>query len=123
MRLYRALLWLYPASFRDEYGGELSRAFDERSREFSGPFAPIARALAAFADVIPNAIAEHAEVLRQDLVQAARSLCGAPGLAVTAILVVALGVGANTAVFSIADLVLVRPLPFPEPDRLVKLWQ
>jgi predicted permease len=119
MRLYRALLRLYPPSFREEYRDELCRAFEERTREYSGP----ARVLAAFADVVPNALAEHVEILRQDLGYAFRSLRSAPGLAITAILVVALGVGANTAVFSIADLVFVRPLPYAEPDRLVKIWQ
>jgi hypothetical protein len=43
--------------------------------------------------------------------------------AVTAILVTALGIGANTAVFSITDQVLLRPLPFPDSERLVRLWQ
>jgi predicted permease len=58
----------------------------------------------------------------QDIRFTARALRRAPGFAFTAILVVALGVGANTAAFSLADFVLLRPLPFPEPERLVKLW-
>src|SRR5439155_18986436 len=47
----------------------------------------------------------------------------APGFAVTAILIVALGIGATTAAFSVTDFVLIRPLPFPDPDRLVELWE
>src|SRR4029453_6129439 len=47
----------------------------------------------------------------------------APGFAATAIVVAALGIGATTATFSILDHALLRPLPFPEPDRLVRLWQ
>lgn len=47
----------------------------------------------------------------------------APGFALTAMVVVALGVGANTAAFSLADFVLLRPLPFPESNRIVKLWK
>ena len=46
-----------------------------------------------------------------------------PGFTAAIVTVSALGVGAATAAFSLADHVLVRPLPFPEPDRLVKLWQ
>ena len=65
----------------------------------------------------------HWELLRQDLRYALRTLRRVPGFTVTAILVVALGVGANTAAFSVADHVLLRPLPFPDPERLVKLWQ
>ena len=60
---------------------------------------------------------------RQDLRYTARTLGRARGFALTAILVVALGVGANTAAFSLTDFVLFRPLPFPDADRLVTLWQ
>lgn len=123
MRFYRALLRLYPVSFRAEYGEELCYTFAERAGELSGPLSLVRIFLAALADVIPNAIAAHWDVLRQDLGYAVRSLRRTPGFAITAVLVVALGVGANTAVFSLADLVFVRPLPYADAGRLVKLWQ
>ncbi|MES1240962.1 MAG: ABC transporter permease [Acidobacteriota bacterium] len=123
MRLYRALLHLYPSSFWAEYREELCYAFAERTRGLSGPLAWLRILWAALTDVIPNAMAAHWDVLRQDLVYAARSLRRTPGFALTAVLVVALGVGANTAVFSLADFVFVRPLPYQGADRLVKLWE
>lgn len=123
MRFYRALLRLYPGFFRVEYRDELCYAFAERAGELSGPFASLRILLAALADVIPNAVAVHWDVLRQDLRYAARALRRTPGFAFTAVLVVALGVGANTAVFSVADFVFVRPLPYADANRLVKLWQ
>src|SRR5688572_6264698 len=121
--LHRVLLRLYPAGFRQDYGDELAAAFDARAREFDGPFAPLRTAVVAVADVVPNAIAVHLDILRQDIRYGVRAIRRAPGFALTAILVVALGVGANTAAFSLADFVLLRPLAFPEPDRLVRLWQ
>jgi predicted permease len=72
---------------------------------------------------VPNALATHWDILRADLRHTVRVLRRSPGFAITAAAVVALGVGANTAAFSVADFVLIRPLPFPHPDRLVKLWE
>jgi len=94
MRFYRALLRLYPSAFRAEYCDELCFAFSERTRELVGPIAALQIILAALADVIPNAVAAHWEVLWQDLGYAARSLRRTPGFAVTVVLVVALAVGA-----------------------------
>ncbi len=120
MGLYRALLRLYPASFRQDYARELESTFEREHGESAGRFG---RAMAAVADVVPNALAAHWDLLRQDLRFTARTLSRSRGFALTAILVVALGVGANTAAFSLADFVLLRPLPFPRPDRLVKVWE
>src|SRR4026207_2003161 len=71
-------------------------------------------------EVIMNAPAVHWDILKQDLRYTARTLTRARGFALTAILVTALGVGANTAAFSVADFVLLRPLPFADPDRLAR---
>lgn len=70
-----------------------------------------------------NAPAVHWDILKQDLRYTARTLNRARGFALTAILVTALGVGANTAAFSVADFVLLRPLPFGDPDALVRLCE
>src|SRR5258706_3450613 len=70
-----------------------------------------------------NALAVHWDILRQDLRYTARTLSRTRGFAATAILIVALGVGANTAAFSLTDFVFLRPLPFPAGDRLVTLWE
>jgi putative ABC transport system permease protein len=70
-----------------------------------------------------NAPAAHWDILKQDLRYTARTLNRARGFTLTAILVTALGVGANTAAFSVADFVLLRSLPFPEPDTLVRMCE
>jgi putative ABC transport system permease protein len=122
-RVYRALLRLYPAGFRAEYGDELAAVFDLQYGDRRGIAARAVGLAAAMVDVVPNAIAAHADIARQDLRYVWRGLRRAPGFAITAVLVVALGVGANAAAFSVADFVLVKPLAFPRPDRLVKLWE
>src|ERR1700741_3726503 len=78
-----------------------------------------------------TAIAEHSreawqwprlESLWADVRFALLRLGKAPGFAATVILTLAIGIGANTAVFSVHNSVLIKPLPYPKPDELVGIW-
>jgi predicted permease len=123
MWLYKLLLCIYPASFRAEYGRELQQIFTERRRLISNPLSLVALWMSAIVDVIHNAFLVHLEILGRDLKYTGRILLSSPGFALTAILVTALGIGANTAVFSLVNHVLIRPLPYADADRLVRIWE
>ena len=118
-RIYRMLLRIYPRDFSDDYADEMTRLYRDRVR---GEGAASVW-LALVADLARTAPREQAATLVQDLRHAWRTWVRTPVLALTAILTLALGVGANTAVFSVVHAVLLRPLPYPDADRLVELFE
>ena len=122
MKLYRALLHAYPASFRAEYGEEMCAIFARRRRETAAALVPLLWIATVF-ETLGNAIAVHLDVLWQDLRYAARSFRRVPGFTATAIAVAALGIGATTAAFTMVDHVLIRPLGYADPDRIVELYE
>ncbi|MFN7933497.1 MAG: ABC transporter permease [Bryobacteraceae bacterium] len=124
LRLYRTLLFCYPASFRQEYGAAMIAAFAEQlaaARHHGGRLAETAVWTETIFDLILTAPQEHYQVIRQDLRYAIRTLAAQPGFAAVAILSLALGIGANTAIFSLLNSVLMSALPVRNPQELVLL--
>ena len=118
MDAYGLLLRILPASFRSEYEAEM-RAVFERQRRKENALSSWGRAIA---DVVATSIRVHADLLRQDLKWTVRALRQSPGFALTAVTVAALGMGANTAAFTLLDHVLLRPLPYLHPERLAMVY-
>jgi hypothetical protein len=124
IRLFRTLLWCYPAAFRHEFGAEMTGAFDEQmreAREHGGWRAEASMWISALSDVFIIAPREHTHVIQQDLRYAIRTLISRPGFAAVAVLSLALGIGANTAIFSLINSVLLSAVPVHDPESLVIL--
>jgi predicted permease len=122
--LYRVLLRCYPAQFRHEYSTEMVGVFSAQLREAQRRGDRLAEASVwawSLLDLVPSALREHRHVLQQDLRQAIRVFIANPGFTAVAVLSLALGIGANSAIFSLLNSVLLRALPVRAPHELVML--
>jgi putative ABC transport system permease protein len=134
---YRLLLRLFPAAFRDRFGGDMADVFADRlhaARRRGNP-AVIALWWRTTIDVIAHAAAERRRTPRvrdrlrgfmrallDDVVTAVRGHLRRPGLLLLAAPMLAVGIGFNSGLFALVYDVILHPLPYAEPDRLMLLW-
>ena len=108
-----------PAEFRGDYEREMAATFRAERRDADGAASLTRVWLATMADVFRTAPAEHIDILRRDLGYAIRMLARRPVLTLTAVLTLALGIGANTAIFSVVNGVLFAPFDYRNADEIV----
>ena len=138
VRVYRALLaLLLPSRFHDAFADDMVAVFAELARK---------RGVRALVDELPGLVSLAVRARRsdkttrihdvnvrpeenmfdslgQDIKFAVRALRQAPAFALVAVVTLALGIGANTAIFSVVNGVLLKPLAFPHPEQLLRVWQ
>jgi putative ABC transport system permease protein len=134
--------WLWRVSIREEVDEELSLHIELRTRELvergMDPQAARDLVLSRIADLgqltrtcmdlgrkrdREMRVTQRLEELGSDIRFAVRQLKASPGFAFVAAMTLALGIGANSAIFALADATLLRPFPFPQADRLVMVWE
>jgi putative ABC transport system permease protein len=121
IRAFRVLLSLYPGEFRDEYGREVAMVFDDRYRRATTAGQRAHIWLEGLIGVLKEAPKEHLRMIFHDLRFAARVARRSPGFATTVVLTLALGIGANTAIFQLINAVRLRPLPISGAGELTEV--
>ncbi len=144
-RLLHVLLWAHPATTRKRYGDAIVQTILERVSHANGKLAASTLLLRECIGIVVSGARARRERARQgrktaprrrtplfaekavdwfhDVRIASRSLWRRPWFSLPAILALALGVAAAVAIFSVFHAILLRPLPFAEPDRLVSIWE
>lgn len=132
-RLFRLLLRAYPQDFRDRYGEEATQLFRDRrtEAEAKGAMATVYFWLRTLPHTLGHGLLERWTQRRvsggngpvRAASHALRTLRRSPAQSATIVLTLALGIGANVALFSVLRGVVLTPLPFPDAERLVQLWE
>ena len=124
-RVFRFLLKLFPFDFRSNYGRELEQVFREQRREaLEGTgLAPIRLWSKTIRGVFSTAISEHIAIFGRDARYGIRTLLQSPTFTIAVIVTLTVGIGANTAIFSVVNGLLLQSLPYDEPERLVRAYE
>jgi len=139
MKLYRLLARAFPPAFRRRYEEELAETAAEllQSEQSRGPWRRLRVWVGLSVDAVARGLAERraervataqprprlGRSIASECRHAVRALAGRPIFSVTIVGLLAITMGANTAVFSVVDAALLRPLPYANPERLVLLWE
>ncbi len=120
-RLYRLLLRMYPAEFRERYGVPLERQFADDLSDVDGRRALMHLWVSTIRDLATSIPAQLSREIAQDVRHTLRLWRRRPMPVAFAIAILAVAIGANTGMFSVINALLIRALPFDEPDRLAAL--
>jgi putative ABC transport system permease protein len=122
-RIFRSFMKLLPAEFRGDYGREMEAAFRDERREASSFGALASLWIQAILDVLRTAPSEHWDILKRDSWFAIRSALARPAHTLTAVITLALGLGASLVMFAVVDGVLLAPLPYRDPAGIVSVQE
>ncbi len=125
-RIFRRLLRLFPSDFRGDFGDDMAATFSDQRRDAlasGGPAAALRLWWDTIRGILTTAPREHIDLLRGDVRYALRNLRRNPAFTAVAVVALAVGIGANTAVFTIVNGVLLRALPYQNPGELVAIYE
>ncbi len=138
LKVYALFLHLLPRDLRGRFGSEMLALIEQRLRQARPAPERLLVLVRGVVDVMAQAVVSRArrekvssgargpqwlDDFGRDLKIGARGLAKRPGFTIVAVLTLALGIGATTTIFSVVDGVLLRPLAYDEPDRLMMIWE